>query len=99
MPGPGVGRRGKRSGVELSSGRHVLDQVKWGCNTKYVRASEETKEVWKWSAIPRTMSAQAATMAAPQKKFVSYRRESWTKGIRTKKGGTKDVEDGVHGDE
>ena len=33
----------------------------------YVRASEETKDVWKWSAIPRTIRDQAATRAAPQK--------------------------------
>ena len=34
---------------------------------EYVRASEETKAVWKWSAIPRTIRDQAATAAAPQK--------------------------------
>jgi len=33
----------------------------------YVRASEETKEIWKWSASPRTTRDQAAMTAAPQK--------------------------------
>ena len=63
---------------------------------EYVRASEETKDIWKWSAIPRTMRDQAATMAAPQRKGnVSYARALGRSG-RTEKGGTKDVEDRVH---
>ena len=36
---------------------------------EYVRASEETKAVWKWSAIPRTIIDQAATTAVPQNNF------------------------------
>jgi hypothetical protein len=28
-----------------------------------INASEETKDVWKWSAIPRTMREKAATTA------------------------------------
>ena len=42
-------------------------EVEYGYEYGYVRASEETKAVWKWSAIPRTIRDQAATRAAPQK--------------------------------
>lgn len=45
----------------------VRVEVEYGYEYGYVRASEGTKAVWKWSAIPRTIRDQAATRAAPQK--------------------------------
>jgi hypothetical protein len=58
---------------------------------EYVRASEETKAVWKWSAIPRTIRDQAATTAETQKflknkiKIVSWKDHSWMRGYAPKR--------------
>jgi exoribonuclease R len=42
--------------------RRVTMAAKTASGTN-INASEETKEVWKWSAIPRTMREKAATTA------------------------------------
>lgn len=47
--------------------RRVTIAVK-AANGTNINASEETKDVWKWSAIPRTMRDQAATTARRERR-------------------------------
>jgi hypothetical protein len=52
--------QGTKSKVRSTRSVTIAANTASGTN---IRASEETKEVWKWSAIPRTIRDQAATTA------------------------------------